>query len=417
MITKELLDFIKGERAKGFSDGAIKKMLTNNGWKEADVDEAYNSLSGKVVQSGTPPKVETSPAQPASSPAMQAKPNIQPKPEPKVGPKTETKFEAKLSPSDEPKGEIDFSKIKTANKPQVEAPNLGVTPKIEPKPQTQPQTPAKSNFQAPMEPKPQPAEQKKPEPKPIKINPNKTTEFKPVFQPIASPVNEANIEAEIPEQKSKPKPITMSNLGVTQKPTEMPKKKSGVKSTIIIILIFVLVWVAGAYFLHREGVINLPFLAPVERPAPEPIPTFKDLNDQMEVEDSMPAMDAIEEDEMSASPDEEAMDLEEGAMEEENIAVEAPVLTRAEAEELVYAKWGDCNEPGTCGGVLVSLYQAGDIYSVSAIYNNYDDSIAFTKRTAEALYQDGVWTLVNEEQTWACHQGRGHQDFSTELCL
>jgi len=42
MITPEIFDYIKSERAKNTPDEEIKKKLTGNGWKDSDIAEAMS---------------------------------------------------------------------------------------------------------------------------------------------------------------------------------------------------------------------------------------------------------------------------------------------------------------------------------------------------------------------------------------
>lgn len=63
MITPELLAFVRGERARGVADAAIRQTLMTNGqWTSANVDEAFALLSHEA---GAP---STLPAAPAKTP-------------------------------------------------------------------------------------------------------------------------------------------------------------------------------------------------------------------------------------------------------------------------------------------------------------------------------------------------------------
>ena len=94
------------------------------------------------------------------------------------------------------------------------------------------------------------------------------------------------------------------------------------------------------------------------------------------------------------------------------------VLSQEMAESLVIEKWGDCgiNE---CS-LVVSILDDGDgIWYVQAVYDELkDDSVKTQKRIASIPYVDEEWSWGSElVQEYKCQPGRGHQDFSEELCL
>lgn len=94
-----------------------------------------------------------------------------------------------------------------------------------------------------------------------------------------------------------------------------------------------------------------------------------------------------------------------------------PELTQDQARELVVEKWGDCGQD-TCGQLLVTTEEKDDGLYVVAIYDKlYDDSVAAERRVAKVEYIDGVWVLGDSSMTHSCQKGRGHQDFSNELCI
>jgi hypothetical protein len=89
-----------------------------------------------------------------------------------------------------------------------------------------------------------------------------------------------------------------------------------------------------------------------------------------------------------------------------------PIITQAQAESLVKTQWGDI-EPGERGTLSVTV----DNNVVTAIYPQADDSVKAIKKVATVTYQNSIWTLNQPVETQSCHQGRGHQDFSTEPCI
>ncbi len=94
-----------------------------------------------------------------------------------------------------------------------------------------------------------------------------------------------------------------------------------------------------------------------------------------------------------------------------------PELTQQQAETLVLRTWGGCTQD-TCVKLVVTTEEKGDAVTVTATYGGlYDDSVAAQRKIAPAIYTNGVWTLGVPVVTHRCQQNRGHQDFSTELCV
>ncbi|MFH1462742.1 MAG: hypothetical protein ABIG08_03565 [bacterium] len=94
-------------------------------------------------------------------------------------------------------------------------------------------------------------------------------------------------------------------------------------------------------------------------------------------------------------------------------------LSRETALNLAKEKWGDCISD-ICEELTVSVLDGKDgVWFVQAIYDGLkDDSVKAKKRINWAYYIEGSWqleALVVDEQK--CQLGRGHQDFSNEICL
>jgi hypothetical protein len=49
--------------------------------------------------------------------------------------------------------------------------------------------------------------------------------------------------------------------------------------------------------------------------------------------------------------------------------------------------------------------------------NLEDDSVRAERYTLEVVRDGDVWTLVSARRDQRCHTGRGHEDFSPELCI
>ena len=56
--------------------------------------------------------------------------------------------------------------------------------------------------------------------------------------------------------------------------------------------------------------------------------------------------------------------------------------------------------------------------SISITYDGlYDDSVRASRIEANLIYRDSKWLVNSITETHQCQQGRGHQDFSEELCV
>ena len=94
-------------------------------------------------------------------------------------------------------------------------------------------------------------------------------------------------------------------------------------------------------------------------------------------------------------------------------------LSNSEALALVKATWGVCT-PDSCSEVLVSVSNTGGVIYVTATYEGLrDDSSSASRKVAPAHYDYGykAWVLETPITTQRCQPGRGHQDFSSVLCL
>ncbi|MEK7635906.1 MAG: hypothetical protein AAB405_02330 [Patescibacteria group bacterium] len=50
MVNQQLIDYIKNQLKLGRSEDVIKAMLKNNGWQEADIEEAFKEVLGQNIQ-------------------------------------------------------------------------------------------------------------------------------------------------------------------------------------------------------------------------------------------------------------------------------------------------------------------------------------------------------------------------------
>lgn len=95
-----------------------------------------------------------------------------------------------------------------------------------------------------------------------------------------------------------------------------------------------------------------------------------------------------------------------------------PEITQNEAEALAIAKWGDCSE--SCEKMEVNRLDGNDsVWFVEGVYEGmHDDSVNALRYVAMANYIDGRWVLGNNLiEEHKCQEGRGQQEFGTDLCL
>lgn len=75
----------------------------------------------------------------------------------------------------------------------------------------------------------------------------------------------------------------------------------------------------------------------------------------------------------------------------------------------VVEKYGSCK---------VEILRLGEGWKVSVTYDGfYDDSVRASKTETIITYKNGEWKSGVIYETQQCWQDRGHQDFSTELCV
>src|SRR3990167_340132 len=76
MFTPELLEYINNAKRRGVNDDAIRHILTNNGWDENDLNEAYAKINKSEPKNTIPVAPAPAPAVPASEPATPIIQNI-----------------------------------------------------------------------------------------------------------------------------------------------------------------------------------------------------------------------------------------------------------------------------------------------------------------------------------------------------
>jgi hypothetical protein len=94
-------------------------------------------------------------------------------------------------------------------------------------------------------------------------------------------------------------------------------------------------------------------------------------------------------------------------------------LSQAKATEILSLK--ECKPEGIpeeYKSCAMSISKNGDQWLVTVTYDGfYDDSVKAGRTEAILEYKDGQWLILNATDMYQCWPGRGHQDFSTEICV
>lgn len=104
------------------------------------------------------------------------------------------------------------------------------------------------------------------------------------------------------------------------------------------------------------------------------------------------------------------------------LAPEGPEeLTRERAMELLELAPGDClteGEPERYRSCEVAVAVDGLRATVTITHDGFfDDSVKASRVEAVLEWREGAWVTASIAATNQCWPGRGHQDFSTELCV
>jgi len=97
--------------------------------------------------------------------------------------------------------------------------------------------------------------------------------------------------------------------------------------------------------------------------------------------------------------------------------------TQSQIEEFIAQTFSDCSQ-GDCASVDITFEQDREnIYLVTAIYTEFDDSVSSTKKQWLVLYSNGSITLTQTQpspNTWrTCHRGNsdGTTGWTTGNCI
>jgi len=99
----------------------------------------------------------------------------------------------------------------------------------------------------------------------------------------------------------------------------------------------------------------------------------------------------------------------------------APTLTREEALILLKDDVQDCEPDGVeerYRSCVLTIVQEGDRYLVTVTHDGFfDDSVKASRIEVAFTRSAGAWVKGEIVETYQCWPGRGHQDFSAELCV
>lgn len=66
----------------------------------------------------------------------------------------------------------------------------------------------------------------------------------------------------------------------------------------------------------------------------------------------------------------------------------------------------------------VDISQDGNQWIIAVTYDGlYDDSVKASRVQTTAIYKEGKWIKSDILRSQQCWPGRGHEDFSSELCI
>ena len=94
-------------------------------------------------------------------------------------------------------------------------------------------------------------------------------------------------------------------------------------------------------------------------------------------------------------------------------------LSQEIARDLVLKKWGGCATNECLNLTINILENENKSRYIQTIYDGLkDDSVKARRQTIPVYYENGKWKLGNESKVeYKCQLGRGHKNFSSELCL
>jgi len=98
-----------------------------------------------------------------------------------------------------------------------------------------------------------------------------------------------------------------------------------------------------------------------------------------------------------------------------------PTLSRSEALEVLKDNVRDCEEQGVAEqyrSCILTLLGVDDGYLVTVTHDGFfDDSVKASRVEAKVTRQGDAWVKSDVVVTYQCWPGRGHQEFSAELCV
>lgn len=66
----------------------------------------------------------------------------------------------------------------------------------------------------------------------------------------------------------------------------------------------------------------------------------------------------------------------------------------------------------------ISSISKDGIYEITLIHNHIPDDTLLGEKTIMTARknEDGSWLVLKIQKNWKCHEGRGHNDWGTEIC-
>jgi len=100
----------------------------------------------------------------------------------------------------------------------------------------------------------------------------------------------------------------------------------------------------------------------------------------------------------------------------------APELTEETAAVLLEGYlFADCRPEGIAESYrscTLDVEKENGRWIVTVVYDGFfDDSVQASRMRAQVTYENGAWRVGDIEEMQKCWPGRGHQDFSVDLCI
>ena len=108
----------------------------------------------------------------------------------------------------------------------------------------------------------------------------------------------------------------------------------------------------------------------------------------------------------------------------DEVLINIPTITNSLALNLLRDELinGDCHMEGefeVYRSCTLKIETLNDFRNITIIYEGFfDDSVRGSRIRAKTIYRDNNWVIEDTPiHDFQCWSGRGHEDFSTELCI